>query len=78
MRRNMIRRRKSSRKAGEVESQFNQKQADLRKGVPGVEERQFVPLQTLDMLHNQGEMLHGLQTQLGLQLVQHVLEQQIC
>ena len=45
----------------------------LCEGVSGVEEGEFVPLETLDMLDHEGEVSHRLQAQLRLQRVQHVL-----
>ena len=45
----------------------------LSQSITRVEQSQLVPLQTLDVLHHQGEVGHGLQTQLGLEAVQHVL-----
>ena len=46
----------------------------LGESVCGVEEGQLVPLETLDVLHHQGEVGHRLQSQLGLQTVQDVLQ----
>ena len=45
----------------------------LSQSITRVEQSQLVPLQTLDVLHHQGEVGHGLQTQLSLKAVQHVL-----
>ena len=45
----------------------------LGEGITGVEEGELVPLEALDVLHHQGEVSHGLQSQFGLQAVQHVL-----
>ena len=47
----------------------------LCKSITGVEKGELVPLEALDMLHHQGEVGHGLETQLGLQGVQHILQQ---
>ena len=46
----------------------------LGQSITGVEEGQLVPLQTLDVLHHEGEVRHGLESELCLQRVQHVLE----
>ena len=46
----------------------------LGEGITRVEEGELVPLEALDVLHHQGEVGHRLETQLGLQRVQHVLE----
>ena len=46
---------------------------NLSQSITRVQESQLVPLQTLDVLHHQGEVGHGLQTQLSLKAVQHVL-----
>ena len=48
---------------------------NLSEGITRVQESQLVPLQTLDVLHHQGEVGHGLQAQLGLQAVQDVLRE---
>ena len=46
----------------------------LGQSITGVEEGQLVPLETLDMLHHEGEVGHGLESELCLQRVQHVLK----
>ena len=48
--------------------------AHLGEGITGVEEGELVPLEALDVLHHQREVGHRLETQLGLQRVQHVLK----
>ena len=48
--------------------------AHLGEGITGVEEGELVPLEALDVLHHQGEVGHRLQSQLGLQTVQDVLQ----
>ena len=50
----------------------------LCKGVPRVEKGEFVPLEALDVLDDEGEVGHRLQAQLRLQRVQHVLERGDC
>ena len=46
----------------------------LGEGITRVEEGELVPLEALDVLHHQGEVGHRLQSQLGLQTVQDVLQ----
>ena len=46
----------------------------LGQSITGVEEGQLVPLEALDVLHHEGEVGHGLESELCLQRVQHVLE----
>ena len=47
----------------------------LSQSITRVEQSQLVPLQTLDVLHHEREVGHGLEAQLGLQGVQHVLQE---
>ena len=46
----------------------------LGQSITGVEEGQLVPLEALHVLHHEGEVGHGLESELCLQRVQHVLE----